>query len=203
MRRRPEPKPVPSASESAVIEFLRSMIPSEDHGREGLHETPRRVIAAWQEWTSGYGVDPKKVLKSFADGAQHYDQLVLVSNIPVYSTCEHHLAPFWGLAHIGYIPSGHVVGLSKFPRLVDLFARRLQVQERLTADIAGALQEALQPVGVGVVIQCRHMCMESRGVRVRGSLTTTSALHGALKDNSDARAEFLKLVESGKNGVTI
>jgi GTP cyclohydrolase I len=181
--------------------FLRELAPECE--REGLAETPERMVKAWAEYTSGYEADPASLLKSFADGAESYDEVVLVSNIPVYSSCEHHLAPFWGLAHVGYIPNGRVVGLSKFARLVEVFSRRLQVQERMTRQIADTIQEVLKPVAVGVVIQCRHMCMESRGVRARGTITTTSALTGAFKDKPIARGEFLRLVELGSRNAVI
>lgn len=171
--------------------------------REGLKETPRRVVDAWAEYTAGYDVDPKAVLKAFEDGAKDYDELLIETNIPVWSTCEHHLAPFWGLAHVGYIPKGKVIGLSKFARLVDVFGRRLQVQERMTVQIADTIMEVLEPEAVGVVIQCRHMCMESRGVKTRGCVTTTAALRGGLKTNASLRDEFYDLIKLGQNGVTI
>lgn len=167
----------------------------EDVEREGLKETPARVVKAWKSWFEGYKLDPKSVLKSFEDGGEGYDEMLVQRNIPVYSHCEHHLAPFFGVAHIGYIPSGRIVGLSKLSRLVDVFARRLQVQERLTAQIADALSEALEAKAVGVVLECRHMCMESRGVQRSGTTTTTSALRGLLKDSPQARAEFLSLLQ--------
>lgn len=165
----------------------------EDPDREGLQETPARFINALQEWTQGYEQDPADVLKVFEDGAENYDQMVLVKDIPVYSLCEHHMAPFWGVAHVAYIPNGKVVGLSKLARLVNVFSRRLQVQERLTSQVAQALQDHLSPRGVGVVMRCRHMCMESRGVRTHGSETVTSSLRGELFQEGKARAEFLDL----------
>lgn len=174
----------------------------EDPAREGLKETPDRFVRAWQEYTRGYGHDPKEILKAFTDGAHAYSEMVLVSNIPVYSTCEHHLAAMFGVAHVAYIPDGRIVGLSKIARLVDIYARRLQVQERMTTQISSALNECLAPKGVGVVMQCRHMCMEARGATAYGSVTTTSALWGCFKEEK-TRAEFLTLVEQGKNGVTI
>ena len=167
----------------------------EDPGRGGLAETPGRFLRAWSDWTIGYGQDPKDVLKVFEDGAERCDQLVLVKDIPVYSHCEHHLAPFFGVAHVGYIPNGKIVGLSKISRLVDIFAKRLQVQERLTNQIADTLTEYLDPLGVGVVIECRHMCMESRGIQRQGSTTITSAMRGALLDEPSARAEFLAIMK--------
>lgn len=165
-----------------------------DPSREGLIDTPSRVAKAWTFWTAGYGEDPGSVLKSFNDGAQNYDQMVFQGNIPLYSHCEHHLAPFFGVAHIGYIPNGRVVGLSKLARVVDIFARRLQVQERLTQQIAEALSRYLSS-NVGVVLRCRHLCMESRGIQRPGTITYTSALAGNIRDNESARSEFLRFVE--------
>ncbi len=166
----------------------------EDPQRGGLLETPKRFLKAWDYWTQGYGQDPETILKVFKDGAEKCNELVLVKDIPLYSHCEHHLAPFFGVAHIGYIPDGQIVGLSKLSRLADIFARRLQVQERLTNQIADALTTALAPVGVGVILECRHLCMESRGIQRQGATTTTSAMRGALMDEPSARAEFLRLV---------
>lgn len=165
----------------------------EDPARGGLAETPRRVARAWQFWCSGYNKDPKSVLKVFEDGAKGCDEMVLVRDIPIYSHCEHHLAPIFGTASIAYIPDGRIVGLSKLSRLADVFARRLQVQERMTNQIADALDEHLKPKGVGVVIKARHLCMESRGVCQQGHVTITSALRGAIKERPEARAEFLDL----------
>lgn len=164
--------------------------------REGLAETPRRFIEAWLDWTRGYNQDPADVLKVFEDGS--CDEMVFQESIPFWSLCEHHLAPFFGVAHIGYIPHLRIVGLSKLARLTDVFARRLQVQERLTTQIADALMKHVQPEGVGVVIQCRHSCIESRGVAKHGSVTTTQALRGSIKDNAPARAEFLGRVQAVK-----
>lgn len=164
--------------------------------RKGLVETPDRVAKAWEHWTSGYNQDPGAILKVFDDGGENYDEMVVIKNIPVYSHCEHHLAPFFGTATVAYIPNTvrqHIIGLSKAARLVNVFARRLQVQERLTTQIADALQQHLNPIGVGVLIECRHMCMESRGVAMQGVTTTTSALRGAIKEQPAARAEFLGL----------
>lgn len=172
----------------------------EDPTREGLLETPGRVVKAWDTWFAGYDQDPLEVLKVFEDGAEGVDEMVLETDIPVYSHCEHHVAPIFGVAHVCYIPNGHVVGLSKLVRLVDVFARRLQVQERLTNQIADALAKGLNAKGVGVVLQCRHMCMESRGVKSSGVVTTSSALRGALKEEHDARAEFLSLINMTRKG---
>lgn len=166
----------------------------ENPDRGGLLETPARFLKAWNFWTKGYHEKPQDVLKVFEDGAESVDELVLVKDIPVYSHCEHHLAPFFGKAHVGYIPNGRIVGLSKLSRLVDVYARRLQVQERLTTQVADALDEHLQPKGVGVVIECQHMCMESRGIQRAGAVTVTSAVRGVLKADASARAEFLRLI---------
>jgi len=167
----------------------------EDAEREGLLETPARVVKAWRHWCSGYGKDPAKLLKVFGDGAERHDQMVTVRDIPIYSHCEHHLAPIFGTVTISYIPNGKIVGLSKLSRLADMFARRLQVQERLTDQIADALFENLEPKGVGVVIKARHMCMESRGICQQGHHTVTTALRGAMRDEPDTRAEFLRLAQ--------
>ena len=166
----------------------------EDPNREGLQETPARFLKAWQEYTRGYREKPEEILKSFEDGAESVDEMVIVRDIPVYSLCEHHLAPFFGRAYVGYVPQRRILGLSKISRLVEVFARRLQVLERLTNQIADALDTHLQPLGVAVVIECRHMCMESRGVRHTGTATVTSALRGSIKTNPDTRKEFLSLI---------
>lgn len=165
----------------------------EDVKRGGLVDTPVRMAKAWREWTSGYNVEPSSVLKVFEDGAAKYDELILVQDIPFYSHCEHHLAPFFGTVTIGYIPQGKIVGLSKLGRVVDIFAKRLQVQERFTCQVADSIKEVLAPKGVGVVVRARHLCMESRGICKQGHHTTTSALRGVLFDNDKARAEFLSL----------
>lgn len=167
----------------------------EDPKRGGLLETPNRVVKAWGQWCSGYGKDAKDILKVFEDGAERYDQMVIVKDIPIYSKCEHHLADIFGTATIAYIPNGKIVGLSKLSRLADMFARRLQVQERLTDQIADAMQQHLSPIGVGVMIRARHMCMESRGICQQGHHTITTALRGAIKDEGQARSEFLRLAE--------
>ena len=167
----------------------------EDPHRGGLEETPKRFLKAWGEWTVGYDQNPADILKVFEDGAEGCDELVLIKDIPVYSHCEHHLAPFFGVAHVGYIPDKRIVGLSKIPRLVDIYSKRLQVQERLTNQIANAIDENLKPVGVAVVIECRHMCMESRGIQRIGCTTVTSALRGGMKNDPAARAEFMGLIK--------
>ena len=171
--------------------FLRSV--GENPDRPGLVETPARVVKAWKHWTSGYQQDPASVMKAFEDGAEDYNELIVVRNIPVYSHCEHHLAPFFGKATVGYLPNGKIVGLSKLTRLVECFTKRLQVQERLTMQVANALMEILEPRAAGVVIRCRHLCMESRGIRTTGEETVTSAMLGELQSNLGMRTEFLDL----------
>jgi GTP cyclohydrolase I len=173
---------------------LLEAVEGEESNREGLLDTPRRFESAWRYWTKGYEEDPASILKVFEDGAANYDEMVLVRDIPVYSKCEHHLADIFGVAHVAYIPNGRIVGLSKLSRLVDCFARRLQVQERLTTQIADSLVEHLQPRGVAVMLRCRHLCMESRGICQQGHTTITSALRGAILDETSARAEFMSLV---------
>ena len=168
----------------------------EDVGREGLQETPKRVAKAWEFWAKGYEQKPEDVLKVFEDGGEGYNEMVIVKNIPFYSHCEHHLAPFFGVATIGYIPNGKIVGLSKLSRLLDIYGRRLQVQERLTCQVADAIEAHLNPIGVGVVIKARHMCCESRGISQQGHHTVTSALRGILRTDNTARAEFLNLCNS-------
>ena len=165
----------------------------EDPNRAGLVETPSRLVTAWKHWTSGYVQDPADLLKVFEDGAEEYNELIVIRGIPVYSHCEHHLAPFFGKATIGYVPNGKIVGLSKLTRLVNCFSRRLQVQERLTIQIANALMTHLEPKAAGVVIRCRHMCMESRGISTEGEETVTSAMLGELQPNLALRTEFLAL----------
>ncbi len=175
-----------------IREFLEAI--GEDPEREGLKETPERVIKAWQEWTVGYGQDPASVLKVFEDGAENYDELIAVSDIHFFSHCEHHLAPIIGTATIAYIPDGRIVGLSKLPRLLNVFAKRLQVQERLTVQVADALMEHVKPLGAACIIKARHLCMESRGVRSGPVWTTTSCLRGVFLEKPEVRAELMALV---------
>ncbi len=194
------PAPYPSQLSAAsfgvghVAALLREI--GEDPEREGLKETPFRFLRAFTFWTSGYGKDPAEVFKTFRDGAEGYDLPIVQTGIPIWSLCEHHLAPFFGVAHVAYIPDGKVVGLSKIPRLIEIFARRLQVQERLTVQIVDALVKHLKPKAAGVVLECRHSCMESRGVQRAEILTKTSALRGAFYDEVEARAEFFSLIKS-------
>jgi GTP cyclohydrolase I len=166
----------------------------DDPNREGLTETPARVARSFEEYFSGYGQNPAEHLERTFEEVQGYDELVLVSDIDVYSHCEHHMVPFVGKAHVGYIPKGRVVGLSKLARVVDLYARRLQVQEKLTVQIAEAIEASLAPQGVAVVLQCQHFCMCYRGVKKSGSWTTTSRLRGIFLNDSAARLELLTLL---------
>jgi len=174
-----------------ILELLREI--GEDTKRPGLRETPTRVANAWAEWASGYGQDVSKIFKTFEDGAEDMDQMIIIKDIPFYTHCEHHLAPFFGTATVGYIPNGRIIGLSKFNRLVDIYARRLQVQERLTTQIAAAIMKHLEPLGCGVIVSARHLCMESRGIKQSGHSTHTSALHGCFKDEPEVRQEFMRL----------
>ncbi len=166
----------------------------EDPDREGLLKTPERVAKALQFLTHGYDLDPKEILKS-AMFEEDYRQMVLVKDIELYSMCEHHMIPFFGKAHVAYIPNGRIVGLSKLPRVVDAFARRLQVQERLTTQIKDAIQDTLDPMGVAVVIEAQHMCMSMRGIQKQNSVTTTSDFTGAFLSDK-TRAEFIHLIGS-------
>jgi GTP cyclohydrolase I len=168
----------------------------ENPSREGLKKTPERAAKAMQFLTQGYEMDPQEILKS-ALFPEEYSEIVLVKDIEVYSMCEHHILPFFGKAHIAYIPNGHVVGLSKLPRVVDAFARRLQVQERLTHEVLNCIQDTLNPLGAAVVIEARHMCMMMRGVEKQNSITTTSAFTGEFK-KTKTRNEFLKLLLSNR-----
>lgn len=184
-------------AEGLIREALGIIEPGE---REGLVETPKRVVKAWGTWFGGYDQNVEEIVKVFKDGSEGVDEMVIEVDIPFYTHCEHHLAPFFGLASVAYIPQagedGRVLGLSKMNRLVDMFARRLQVQERLTNQIATAMEDHLKPRGVGVLLRARHMCVESRGVQHRGCSTITSALRGCIKEEPEARAEFLALAKT-------
>lgn len=173
----------------------------EDISREGIVRTPERVQKSMEFLTRGYQQDPGTILQG-ALFAVDYDEMVIVKDVEVYSLCEHHMLPFFGRVHVAYIPNGRVIGLSKIPRLVDVFARRLQVQERLTREIADAIQAAIHPQGVGVVIEARHLCMMMRGVEKQNSSTVTSAMLGAFRTEHQTRHEFLSLVRSrAANGI--
>jgi GTP cyclohydrolase IA len=167
----------------------------EDPNREGLIKTPERVAKALQFLTHGYGLDPDQIVQQ-ALFNEEYSEMVIVKDIEVYSMCEHHMLPFFGKAHVAYIPDGKIVGLSKIPRVVDAYARRLQVQERLTIEIRDCLQRTLNPKGVAVVIECSHMCMQMRGVQKQNSVTTSSAFTGIFLKNDATRREFVNLVQA-------
>jgi len=169
----------------------------EDPEREGLIKTPNRVAEAYEFLTQGYTKNIKEVIND-AIFEEKYNEMVIVKDIDFYSMCEHHLLPFYGKVHIAYIPNGKIVGLSKLPRIIDVFARRLQVQERLTQEIADTLDEILQPEGVAVVVEGYHMCMMMRGVEKQNSITTTSAVHGIFQEDARTRAEFLNLINTRK-----
>jgi GTP cyclohydrolase I len=186
--------PVPAQVVEHAVRVLLYSSGDPDPGREGLGDTPARFAKAWREMLRGYRADPADILVRDFEG-EGYDELLIECGIPFTSLCEHHLLPFAGVAHVGYITNGRVVGLSKLARLVvDVFAPRLQMQERITVQIANAIQQYLDPKGVIVVLEARHLCMECRGVKVAGAVTVTSALRGALRDKPAARAEALALI---------
>ncbi|MDQ7801738.1 MAG: GTP cyclohydrolase I FolE [Armatimonadota bacterium] len=179
--------------EAAVVEILQAI--GEDPGREGLRETPRRIAAMYAELFSGLHRDPGEYLRVGFEEEQHHEMVVL-KDIPFYSLCEHHLLPFHGVAHVGYVPNGRVVGISKVARVVETLARRPQVQERLTSQIADLLMDALQAKGSAVVIEAEHLCMTMRGVKKPGSVMVTSAMRGLFRDDARTRAEFLSLIRA-------
>ena len=183
---------VTNALKDNFAEVLKGV--GEDPDREGLVKTPERAAKAMQFLTSGYETDPEQILRS-ALFKEEYNEMVLVKDIELYSLCEHHILPFFGKAHVAYIPNGHIVGLSKIPRIVDIFARRLQVQERLTHEILNCIQDVLQPLGAAIVIEARHMCMMMRGVQKQNSVTTTSAFTGQFR-KEETRSEFLNLISA-------
>ncbi|MBZ5695364.1 MAG: GTP cyclohydrolase I FolE [Acidobacteriia bacterium] len=188
-----------AAGSETIADLVRKMIAQlgEDPTREGLRRTPERFEKALRYLTSGYRQDPEKILNG-AMFSVSYDEMVVVKDIEVYSLCEHHLLPFFGKCHVAYIPNKKVVGLSKIARLVNMYARRLQIQERLTSQIAKTLQEQLSPQGVGVIIEARHLCMVMRGVEKQHSSSMTSAMLGAFRESKQTRDEFLSLIRSGK-----
>jgi GTP cyclohydrolase I len=187
-----QPKPIPVDPIAGLTRDLLAEL-GEDPEREALLRTPARVAESLRFLTQGYGVDVLDVIRD-AVYAEPYEEMVLVRDVEVYSLCEHHMLPFYGRAHIAYMPRGRIVGLSKLPRVVDVFARRLQVQERLTTQIAEALDEALHPYGVAVVIEAFHLCMMMRGVQKQNSQTVTSALTGVFRSDPKTRSEFLELI---------
>src|SRR5579863_5150582 len=185
--------------EETIADLVRKMLAliGEDPNREGLRRTPERFEKAFRYLTSGYRQDPEKLLNG-AMFSVCYDNMVVVKDIELYSLCEHHLLPFFGKCHVAYIPNKKVVGLSKIARLVNMYARRLQIQERLTSQIAKALQEHLNPQGVGVIVEARHLCMVMRGVEKQNSTATTSAMLGVFRENKQTRDEFLSLIQGSK-----
>ena len=198
MKRTADPTTITQAtSEELLREVLLRL--GEDPEREGLRRTPERTARALEYLTKGYREDPEELLRG-ALFSVDYDQMVIVKDIEMFSLCEHHLLPFFGKVHIAYVPKGKVIGLSKLPRLVDIFARRLQVQERLTTQIAETIQKAIEPQGVGVVIEARHLCMMMRGVEKQHSAAVTSSMLGCFREELEARQEFLSLIRQRTNG---
>jgi GTP cyclohydrolase I len=182
-----------SAAEDAVRTLLRWA--GEDPDREGLQETPRRVVSAYRDWFSGYGVDPRDYLRQTFEEVGGYDEMVVLRDIEFESHCEHHMAPIIGRAHVGYLPTDRVVGISKLARVVDVYARRFQVQEKMTAEIAHCIDEVLRPRGVGIVIEAVHECMTTRGIHKRGVSMITSKMLGTFRTDARTRAEFLTFIE--------
>jgi GTP cyclohydrolase I len=192
-------RPAADENETALTNAYREIIEhiGEDPQRDGLKRTPERMAKSIQFLTRGYDEDPAQLLRG-ALFEVDYDEMVIVKDIEMFSLCEHHMLPFFGKVHVAYLPKGKVIGLSKIPRLVDTFARRLQVQERLTKQIAETIQEAIHPIGVGVVIEARHLCMMMRGVEKQHSATVTSSMSGAFREEQQTREEFLSLIRSSK-----
>jgi GTP cyclohydrolase I len=188
-------KPTRDQAEAAVRTLLRWA--GDDPAREGLLDTPKRVAKAYQDWFSGYGEDPADYLQRTFEEVEGYDEMIVLRDIEFESHCEHHMAPIIGKAHVGYLPDGKVVGISKLARVVETYARRLQVQEKLTAQIAQVIQDVLQPRGVGVVIEGSHECMTTRGVHKRGVSMITSKMLGSFREDARTRAEFLQFIDVG------
>jgi GTP cyclohydrolase IA len=192
----------PSLTSASFEELVREMLVrlGEDPEREGLLRTPERVQKAFHFLTRGYNEDPEALLKN-ALFTVTYDEMVIVKDVEVFSLCEHHMLPFFGKVHVAYIPNGKVIGLSKIPRLIEIFSRRLQIQERLTTQIAETIQKVVQPQGVGVVIEARHLCMMMRGVEKQHSAAVTSSMLGCFRDEQETRTEFLSLIRQRPNGL--
>ncbi len=190
--RKTSPKPSRQEAEQAIHTLLRWA--GDDPSREGLADTPARVAKAFEEWFSGYGQDPEAYLARTFEEIEGYDDMVILRDIRFESHCEHHLAPIIGRVHVGYLPSNRVVGISKLARVVEAYARRLQVQEKMNAQIANTIQKVLKPKGVAVVIEAAHQCMTTRGVHKTGVTMVTSTMLGAFRDNSDTRREFLNII---------
>lgn len=184
-------------AEEAVRTLLRWA--GEDPAREGLLDTPRRVVEAYGDWFSGYGEDPREFLERTFEEVAGYDEMIVLRDISYESHCEHHMAPIIGTVHVGYIPNGKVVGISKLARVVETYARRFQVQEKMTAQIAQSIQDVLQPLGVAVVVEGAHECMTTRGVHKRGVSMVTSKMLGAFRDDARTRTEFLRFIETGNH----
>jgi GTP cyclohydrolase IA len=192
----------PSLTSATFEDLVREMLVrlGEDPEREGLLRTPERVQKALEFLTRGYNEDPEALLKN-ALFTVNYDEMVIVKDVEVFSLCEHHMLPFFGKVHVAYIPNGKVIGLSKIPRLIELFSRRLQIQERLTTQIAESIQKVIQPQGVGVVIEARHLCMMMRGVEKQHSAAVTSSMLGCFREEHETRTEFLSLIRQRPNGI--
>jgi GTP cyclohydrolase I len=191
-----------TVTSASFEDLVREMIVrlGEDPDREGLTRTPERVHRAYEHLTKGYKEDPQAMLKE-ALFTVNYDEMVIVKDVEMFSLCEHHMLPFFGKVHVAYIPNGKVIGLSKIPRLIEIFSRRLQIQERLTTQIAETIQQAIQPQGVGVVIEARHLCMMMRGVEKQHSAAVTSSMLGCFRDEQETRSEFLSLIRARANGM--
>jgi GTP cyclohydrolase I len=192
----------PTITSASFSELVKEMIVrlGENPAREGLVDTPERVARAFEYLTKGYQEDPDALLNN-ALFKVSYDEMVIVKDVEMFSLCEHHMLPFFGKVHVAYIPKGKVIGLSKIPRLVELFSRRLQIQERLTTQIAETIQNAIEPQGVGVVIEARHLCMMMRGVEKQHSATVTSSMLGCFREDQNTRSEFLSLIHNKTNGI--
>ncbi|HEX3740122.1 MAG TPA: GTP cyclohydrolase I FolE [Terriglobales bacterium] len=192
----------PTLTSASFEELVREMLVrlGEDPQREGLLRTPERVQKAMEFLTRGYSEDPETLLKN-ALFTVNYDEMVIVKDVEMFSLCEHHMLPFFGKVHVAYIPNGKVIGLSKIPRLIEIFSRRLQIQERLTTQIAEIIQKVIQPQGVGVVIEARHLCMMMRGVEKQHSAAVTSSMLGCFREEQETRTEFLSLIRQRPNGI--
>jgi GTP cyclohydrolase I len=192
----------PTLTSASFEELVREMLVrlGEDPEREGLLRTPERVKKGFEFLTRGYNEDPEALIKN-ALFTVTYDEMVIVKDVEVFSLCEHHMLPFFGKVHVAYIPNGKVIGLSKIPRLIEIFSRRLQIQERLTTQIAETIQKVVQPQGVGVVIEARHLCMMMRGVEKQHSAAVTSSMLGCFRDEQETRTEFLSLIRQRPNGI--
>ena len=192
---------IPTLTSASFEDLVKEMLVrlGEDPQREGLLRTPERVKKAFEFLTKGYNEDPETLLKK-ALFTVTYDEMVIVKDVEMFSLCEHHMLPFFGKVHVAYIPNGKVIGLSKIPRLIEMFSRRLQIQERLTTQIAETIQKVIQPQGVGVVIEARHLCMMMRGVEKQHSAAVTSSMLGCFRDEQETRTEFLSLIRQRPNG---